>query len=159
MILRHMMLLSAWNKSGGQPSSIKYNLKGKIDFSKVTIMGHSRGGDAVVAAYNLYKSSAGWRTRVPGVKFVGVAPLAPTDFQVNSPNVIGAPLSVLLPTCDGDVNRLSGIHFYDRSVLALTPDTAGNYKSVFATWGANHNGYNTQWQVDDQYPNSRTCPN
>lgn len=157
MILRHMQLLYGWNKNGGP--STGFNLKGKLDFTKVTLFGHSRGGDAIVAAYNIYKTSSAWRSRVPGVKFVAVAPLAPTDAQNGAPNIVGAPLSVLLPMCDGDVNRLSGIGFYDRSVLANTPDTAGNFKSVLATWGANHNGYNTQWQVDDNNPSDHTCPN
>ena len=159
MILRHMQLLSQWSRSGGQPGSIPYNLRNRIDFSRVTLFGHSRGGDGIVAAYNLYKTQAAWRQRVPGVTFVGIASMAPTDFQSARPNVIGAPLSVLLPMCDGDVNRLSGIGFYDRSVRGDLPDTLHNFKSVLAVWGANHNGYNTQWQTDDDNPNDHTCPN
>jgi hypothetical protein len=159
MILRHLMLLGQWNKSGGQPSSVGFNFKGKLNFSKVTLFGHSRGGDGIIAAYNLYKTSSTWRARLPKITFVGVASMAPTDFQVNAPKVIGAPLAMLLPMCDGDVNRLSGIHFYDRSIVNSTPDTAKNFKAVFATWGANHDGYNTQWQTDDQYQAaSRGCP-
>ncbi len=159
MILRHLMLLGQWNANGGQPSSIGFNMKGKLNFNKVTLFGHSRGGDGIVAAYNLYKTSSTWRSRLPAITFVGIASMAPTDFQTNHPGVIGAPLSVLLPMCDGDVNRLSGIHFYDRSIVSSTPDTSKNYKSVFATWGANHNGYNTQWQTEDQYQAaSRGCP-
>jgi hypothetical protein len=84
--------------------------------------------------------------------------MAPTDFQATHPNARGTALSVLLPLCDGDVNRLSGIGFYDRSVAA-GKDTARNFKSVLAVWGTNHNGYNTQWQTDDTYQaSSHTCP-
>jgi hypothetical protein len=60
--------------------------------------------------------------------------------------------------CDGDVNRLSGLGFYDRSV-AVGADTAKNFKAAWLVWGTNHNGYNTQWQTDDNYQaSSHTCP-
>ena len=57
---------------------------------------------------------------------------------------------VLLPMCDSDVVRLSGLGFYDRSILP-GKDTAGNFESVLEVWRTNHNGYNTQWQTDDTY--------
>jgi hypothetical protein len=157
MILRHLQLLSTWHRNGGAPASVGFNFKSRVDFSKIVIMGHSRGGDGVVAAYNIFKTNSSWRSLIPGAKFLAVAPLAPTDFQTAQPNVFGTSLSVLLPMCDGDVSRLSGIGFYDRSI-SVNPDTDGNFKSVFATWGADHNGYNTEWQVDDNYPSDHTCP-
>ena len=84
--------------------------------------------------------------------------MAPTDFQTSHPTVRGTALGVLLPMCDSDVVRLSGLGFYDRSVLP-GKDTAGNFKSVLEVWRTNHNGYNTQWQTDDTYQAaSHTCP-
>ena len=159
MILRHLELLGQWNRGqitlGGLPNS----LRGKLNFSRITLFGHSRGGDAIVAAYNFLKTSAAWRQRLPaGSKILALASMAPTDFQTSRPSVLGAALGVLLPMCDSDVVRLSGIGFYDRSVLP-GKDTAGNFKSVLDVWRTNHNGYNTQWQTDDSYQApDHTCP-
>jgi hypothetical protein len=65
--------------------------------------------------------------------------------------------------CDGDVVRLGGVHFCDRSV-AYFPDLTGNFRATFATWGAEHNAYNTEWHTQDAYdlndhnPGTQTCP-
>lgn len=61
---------TTWDASGGVagrvyvPVSFKYkaqqvlgvNLTGKIDFTNIGLMGHSRGGQGVRAAYNLYRT-------------------------------------------------------------------------------------------------------
>lgn len=160
MILRHLQILGQWNKNGGQPGSVGFNFKGKLDFSRVVLFGHSRGGDGIVAAYNLLKTSSQWRSRLPnGTKIVGLASMAPTDFQNGSPNVRGTALAVLLPLCDGDVQRLSGIGFYDRTI-AGGKDTAKKFKAVMSVWSTNHNGYNTEWQTDDNYTaDDHVCTN
>ena len=54
MVLRHLQNLSRWNRHGGTPPSVGVNLQGHLDFSNLGMMGHSRGGDGVRAAYNDY---------------------------------------------------------------------------------------------------------
>ncbi len=159
MILRHLMQFGRWNSgldTSNRPSFFS-NFQGKLDFSKISLVGHSRGGDAIVNAYfQLVGNTDGWQSRLPGnAKIVALAAMAPTDFaaQRNVASQIpmdGAAYGVLLPMCDGDVSRLSGMRFYDRAV-GYFPDDGGNYRAAFAVEGADHNGFNTEWHTQDNY--------
>ncbi len=154
---------------------LSVNLTGKIDFSNVGLMGHSRGGEGVRAAYNLYRDpnidSRGtfiaWPTKVPGMNIKGIFEIAPTDtFVPTSPmggarylNADGTAWNVLLPMCDGDVLNLEGIRAFDRLMaytgnnIGIPADTPATQKSTYAVWGANHNSYNTEWQGKDPATN------
>ena len=50
--------------------------------------------------------------------------------------------------CDGDVFNLQGVRPFDR-MLRVTSETPARQKSTFSVWGANHNFYNTEWQLSD----------
>src|SRR5690606_35681083 len=65
-ILKHMELLSQWNAHQGQSlNDLAIDMYGRIDFSEVGMMGHSRGGEGVRAAYNLYHdSNSPWQTKI-----------------------------------------------------------------------------------------------
>jgi hypothetical protein len=172
LILRHLQQWGTWNKTADRTAPAFFKpLKGKLDFTRVSLFGHSRGGDAIVSAYYLFKGDVDtWRTkRLPlGTKIVALAAIAPTDTQTQKNVASQIPLGgvaygVLLPMCDGDVVRLSGVHFYDRSVNYF-PDLTGNFRATFATWGAEHNAYNTEWHTQDAYDlvnhktGTQTCP-
>ncbi|WP_026363264.1 alpha/beta hydrolase [Methylopila sp. M107] len=172
MILRHLMQFGRWN--GGLDTTTRpsffSNFQGKLDFSKISLVGHSRGGDAIVNAYfQLVGNTDGWQSRLPAnAKIVALAAIAPTDkaAQKNVPSQIpmdGAGYGVLLPMCDGDVYRLEGMRFYDRAV-GFFPDDQGNFRAAFAVEGASHNGFNTEWHTQDNYslggankPTLQTC--
>jgi hypothetical protein len=58
---------TSWSTAGAVPGNVyvpldfKYqvlnvNLTGKIDFTNIGLMGHSRGGQGVLAAYNIYRN-------------------------------------------------------------------------------------------------------
>lgn len=177
---------STWDTSGGVlgqayvPVSFKYqalsvNLTGKIDFTNVGLMGHSRGGQGVRAAYNLYRTSSidprdspadiVWSstTRIPGMNMKGILEIGPTDFPLEPPsgavkqylNADGTAWNVLLPMCDGDVLNLQGVRVFDRMMAytggySLVPaDTPPTQKSNQTVWGTNHNFYNREWQQSD----------
>src|SRR5262249_32112869 len=74
MILRHLELLSRWNQGlDPTPSSLGIDLTGKIDFSNVGLMGHSRGGEGIRAAYQQYRDSGSiWPPRIGPVNFNGM---------------------------------------------------------------------------------------
>src|SRR5207247_9824349 len=55
LVLKHLQRLSEWNAAGGAPSSLGFNMQGKLDFTHVGLFGHSRGGGGVRAAYKLYR--------------------------------------------------------------------------------------------------------
>jgi hypothetical protein len=150
LILRHLERLSAWNSSGGTPRSVGYDLRGRLDFANIGLFGHSRGGDAIVAAYKLASDkSSPWPRRLPPNTLIrGLFALAPTDAQEGEPKPINTAYAVLLPMCDGDVSDLEGLRFFERA-MAAGEEERKSLKSTFAVWGTNHNYYNTEWQESD----------
>jgi hypothetical protein len=155
LILKHLELLSTWNTTGGTPDSLGVDLRGQLAFNAVGLMGHSRGGEGVRAAYNLYRDPGSpWPTQIPEpVNFKGLFEFAPVDGQTDRIlNADGVAWSVLLPQCDGDVFNLQGIKPFDR-MLRIFNESPATQKSTFTVWGTNHNYYNTEWQESD----SRGC--
>lgn len=151
LILKHLQLLSTWNTAGGTPNSLGVDLQGKLDFNNLGLMGHSRGGEGVRAAYNLYRNqNSPWSSRIPNkLSFKGIFEFAPVDGQTSRTlNAGSVPWNVLLPQCDGDVSDLQGVKPFDR-MLKLFQEGIPTPKSTYTVWGANHNYYNTQWQTSD----------
>jgi hypothetical protein len=140
LIQKHLDILNTFNTTGGAPFGTKF--VGKLDLTRVGTMGHSRGGEGVVRQYVLNNSLG-----APyGIK--AVFPLAPVDF--NRFVVNNAALDVLLPYCDGDVNDLQGVHFYDDARYNVPGDPAP--KHYLLVMGANHNFYNTIWSPSSGIP-------
>ena len=151
MILRHLELLSRWNQGlDPTPSSLGIDLTGKIDFSNVGLMGHSRGGEGIRAAYQQYRDSGSiWPPRIGPVNFNGMFEIGPVDGQTSrvlTPD--GTTWEVLLPMCDGDVSNLQGIMPYDR-VRSAFGESRATQKGNSTVYGANHNYFNTEWQQSD----------
>ena len=73
------------------------------------MMGHSRGGDGVRAAYNDYIAAGSiWPGMIEDpVTFKGVFEIAPVDFLGN--NSKGVAWNIIAGMCDGDVFDLEGI--------------------------------------------------
>jgi hypothetical protein len=151
MVLKHIQRLSEWNTTGGTPASLGVDLQGKIDFGNVGLVGHSRGGEGVRAAYNLYRDvGSPWPDRIPDPLYIGaIFEIGPVDGQSSRTlNADGAVWNVLLPMCDGDVSDLQGVKPFDRMMNIRNEDPA-TQKSTFTVWGTNHNFYNTEWQLSD----------
>jgi hypothetical protein len=151
LILKHLQLLSKWNNTGGTPTSLGVDLQGKLSFNDVGLMGHSRGGEGVRAAYNLYRDAGSpWPNLIPNkVTFKGMFEIAPVDGQAGRLlDADGLPWNVLLPECDGDVSNMQGMPPFDRMLRIFTEKPA-TFKSTYTVWGANHNYYNTEWQTSD----------
>jgi hypothetical protein len=150
LVLRHLQRLSEWNTSGGTPPSLGVDLMGKLDFTNLGLMGHSRGGEGMRAAYNQYRDAGSpWPARIPNpVTFRAIFEIGPVDGQTSRVlNADGTVWDVLLPMCDGDVSNLQGVKPYDR--MLLMADSPATNKSTYTVWGANHNFYNTEWQISD----------
>lgn len=123
-------------------------LSGHMDFSRVGLMGHSRGGNGVskTVAYNRDA-----RFDDPSTAFddphsiVAVFALAPTDFANELPtDTVWATLS---PYCDGDVSTLHGVYMYDHTRYLAENHTGTLYQ--LTVMGANHNYFNDDWFSDD----------
>ncbi len=156
LILKHLSLLNLWNTTHTAPKNgtngIGVDLYGKLDFSQVGLMGHSRGGEGVRAAYNLYRDEdSNWKSKehIPAMTIKAIFEIGPVDGQTERVlNADGVAWNVLLPMCDGDVVHLDGMKPFDRMQLQGV-ENPQLPKSMFAVWGANHNFYNTEWRISD----------
>lgn len=150
LVLRHLQELAKWNNQDKAPTSLGFQLKGLIDFTQVGLMGHSRGGEGMRAAVAQFNDpDSPWPNLIKKLKFRSLFEIGPVDGQTNRVlNPKGLIWNVLLPACDGDVSDLQGVKPFDRMLLDTTEKRFLN-KSTFQVFGANHNFYNTEWQVSD----------
>ena len=150
LVLRHLQKLAQWNAKGGAPSSLGFQLTGLLDFSQVGLMGHSRGGEGMRAAVAQYHDPGSpWPERIGPVTFRSLFEIGPVDGMTSRTlNPVGLVWTVLLPGCDGDVSDLEGIRPFDR-ILQDATEAESLSKSTFQVFGANHNFYNTEWQISD----------
>lgn len=145
LILKHIELWSHMNDTTTfttypDPSSGLFT--GHVDMNEISVSGHSRGGEASVAAYD----------RNTTFNIGSVSSIAPVDFEGYVLDDV--PYFVILPAGDGDVSNLSGIKIYDRAGSTLTPTEDATTKSGIHLYGANHNFFNTIWAAhgDDSSP-------
>jgi hypothetical protein len=117
------------------PGSIFFQ---KIDFKRLGLMGHSRGGDAVVTVPTVIA--------LAGVTIQSVLALAPTNFRywagMSTIQPRGYAFQTILPAGDGDVHDNNGAQFYDQA-------TPGPFKNQLYVWYACHDFFNRQWPDDD----------
>ena len=110
----------------------------KINFTRLGLMGHSRGGDAVIMLPTLISLS--------GITIRSVLALAPTNFRYwfGLPTIPpdGYAFMTILPAGDGDVRDNNGAQFYDQA-------TPAPFKSQLYAHYTNHNFFNRQWLNDD----------
>jgi hypothetical protein len=154
LVLRHLALLSQWNQFGNAPNALNpAEIQGKIDLSEVGLLGHSRGGEGVRAAYHLYRSaSTDWKRQIlVPMTIRGIFEIAPVDGQTSVVlNAYETAWNVLLPSCDGDVVSQSGIKPFDRMMgQKNNTDITFSPKSFLVVHGANHNFFNTEWTASD----------
>jgi large repetitive protein len=114
-------------------------LGGKLDMTRIGLMGHSRGGDAV-ASFVLYNQTLPAGERFP---LRAVVSIAPVDYERHAP--YGVPYMTMIGTCDGDVSNLQGARLYERSQYQSN-DPYPRFQVLQV--GGNHDAYNTVWQAD-----------
>jgi hypothetical protein len=120
---------------------ILFGMFGPKAANNIGLMGHSRGGEAVVIAARL-NNQEGW-----GFNFNAVISLAPTN-QYTFENFGGAwaaPYLVIYGSLDGDLGGISdtGFELYDHA--SDTP------KTMAFVYGACHDRFNTVWGDSDFY--------
>lgn len=157
LVLRHLQLWNEWSTSGGAPSTLGTPdlFKGVVDLTNVGLMGHSRGGEGVRAALNLYRDpKSPWVAKIPGLDIRAIYEIGAVDGQSN--RVLDAPSvawNQTLPLCDGDVSDLEGRMPFERMLSRFSvkseAETRPSPKSLTMVWGANHNYFNTEWQTSD----------
>jgi len=134
LVQHHLDLWNGWNTTDttGPFGSL---FVGRLNMQNIGTMGHSRGGEGVIFNAN-YNDSLG---RPYGIH--AVLTLAPVDFYRHV--MYGIPLLDVSPYCDGDVNDLEGVHFYDDARYSDTADAAPKHTVLFM--GADHDLFNTVW--------------
>jgi hypothetical protein len=121
---------------------LKAKFGDRIDLGRLGIMGHSRGGEAVVIASKLNVDEG------LGYDFGAIISLAPTDqygpYSLAGPYAV--PYLVIYGGLDGDVAggwpKSTGFSLYDR---------ADPVKSMIFVERACHDRFNTQWDDNDFY--------
>ena len=119
-------------------SNVGSLLAGKLDMTRIGLMGHSRGGDAV-SSFVEYDHTRPIGERYP---LRAVISLAPVDYERHVP--YGVPFMTVFGSCDGDVSNLQGARLYERSQYVADPYPTYQVEQL----GGNHDAYNTVWQAD-----------
>lgn len=121
------------NKGNNPGYSI--DLTNKIDFDKVFLIGHSRGGESIFDVANDQIDK--------GQNIQGVLSIAPTlGFDREYGNY---DISILVPEYDGDVSSLDGFKIYDE----IKNRKSKNLTSIMLLEKANHNYFNSNIEIND----------
>jgi heat shock protein HslJ len=140
----------------GEDVQLGVDLKGRLDWKQLVVLGHSAGGEAV----NWVIDSRAHTT--PDQIDAGQGPiaaailLAPTAVQDTAQLKNGSALAVILPACDRDVADLSGQKFYETARLQAQRDKL--VASVYLP-GMNHNRFNTELGDETLANTSSLCEN
>lgn len=119
----------------GNNPGYKTDLKGKIDFDKLALIGHSRGGETI---FEIASDQA-----KKGVNIKAVLSIAPT-FLFSDREWPECDAAIIVPEYDGDIISLDGFSIY----RALSAEGKGNYSATFLM-KANHNFFNRNISLND----------
>jgi hypothetical protein len=148
MLLEHLKLWKEWNQTPGNP------FQGKVDMSRIALMGHSRGGEAAATAalFNRLK----YAPEDANIKFdynfsiKAVVAIAPADGQykpAGQPRWIeDVSYLTLQGAQDADVSSFDGSRQWDH-VRYTQPGPW--FKAEIYAYRANHGQFNTVWGRTD----------
>ncbi len=148
LLLEHLKLWKEWNQAAGNPFS------GKVDLSRIALMGHSRGGEAAAtaAAFNrmkYYPDDANIKFDY-GFAIKAVVAIAPADGQYKPAEqdrwISDVSYLTLQGAHDADVSSFLGSRQWDH-VKFTQPGPW--FKAEIYAYRANHGQFNTVWGRTD----------
>jgi hypothetical protein len=168
--LEHLKQFRTWNNTATHP------LHGRIDLTRILIVGHSRGGEGVGHAsfFNRLASIQPdlFSPLVPLDGSAGFGPyrfgltaalaIAPTDGQyqpLSGRTVVPDNYFVMHGSRDGDVSNFGGYNTFNRAHpvdLANPTLSDGKCKGLLYVYAANHNQFNSVW--GSETPPATTMP-
>lgn len=145
LVREYLRRMRDWNAPGGGLIN-GVDFVGKIDLLNITVVGHSKGGEAVVSAYELQRVDAD-----PGYTIGGIIAIAPVQaighWGGSDPNIImrlkDVPYLIIHGAKDGDVSDFQGMRTYDRAEPFEFPGNTPR-QMVFIK-DANHDFFNSKW--------------
>ena len=148
LLLEHLKLWKEWNQAAGNP------FQGKVDLSRIALMGHSRGGEAAAtaAAFNrmkYYPEDANIKFDY-GFAIKAVVAIAPADGQYKPAEqdrwISDVSYLTLQGAHDADVSSFLGSRQWDH-VKYTEPGPW--FKAEIYAYRANHGQFNTVWGRTD----------
>ncbi|MBZ5591017.1 MAG: hypothetical protein LAP39_02195 [Acidobacteriia bacterium] len=149
LLLEHLKLWREWNQAAGNP------FQGKVDLSRIALMGHSRGGEAAstAAAFNRMKydpEDANIRFEGYGFAIKTVVAIAPADGQYKPAGqhrwMEDVSYLTLQGAHDADVSSFLGSRQWDHVRYTLPGPL---FKAEIYAYRANHGQFNTVWGRSD----------
>ena len=148
LLLEHFRLWHEWNSDADHP------FYGIIDTTRLALIGHSRGGEAVAhaAMFNAlsYYPDDGSIEFDYNYHIRSIVAIAPVDGQYEPGETRtrfeNVSYFVLHGSQDGDVRSFMGSQQYERIKFS---DSLYHFKSGLYIFGANHGQFNTSWGDND----------
>jgi len=154
LLLEHLKLWREWNQAAGNP------FQGKVDLTRIALMGHSRGGEAAATAVlfhrlRYYPDNADIRFDY-GFAIRAVVAIAPADGQYKPAGqnrwIEDVSYLTLQGAQDADVSSFMGSRQWEH-VRYTQPGAPGykaeRFKAELYAYRANHGQFNTGWGRTD----------
>lgn len=122
-------LKDAVNK--GDDNIYGFDMKNKIDFNNVILVGHSRGGKNIFLGNEILKEM--------GLNVKGNISIAPANYWPAFDRYPDVPTGIILPQLDGDVVTLDGRQIFDTMALQKRKSDL----QLIYLYSANHNNFNS----------------
>jgi len=117
-----------------------FEMKDKIDFNNIILVGHSRGGQNLFLANEILKDM--------GFNVKGNISIAPANYWPDFKNYLDIPTGIILPQLDGDVHTLDGRKIFD----TMRREKREKDLQLIYLYSANHNNFNdTIFKEDNSF--------
>ncbi len=148
VLLRHLQLFREWNQDQS------HQLYGRVNMASIGLAGHSRGGEAVGAAwfFNTHKHDPYDELHDFNFTLRSLFAIAPVDGQISPKGSVHITLEdvdyfIMHGSHDGDVDDFQGMQMYDRALPVNRPGSGE--KGMLFVQGANHSQWNEVWAQGD----------